>query len=73
LPWRRLDCDAEGVLDRRDRVVRFTELQLRARLVVPPGVDAERAKRLLEKSEAACVVTNSLALRPTLTAQIVTE
>ena len=73
LPWRRLDCDAEGVLDRRDGVVRFTELQLRARLVVPPGVDAERAKRLLEKSETACVVTNSLALRPTLTAQVVTE
>ena len=73
LPWRRLGCDAEGVLDRRDGVVRFTELHLRARLVVPPGVDAERAKRLLEKAEAACLVTNSLAFRPTLTAEVAAE
>lgn len=73
LPWRRLGCDAEGVLDRRDGVVRFTELHLRARLVVPPGVDAERAKRLLEKAEAACLVTNSLALRPTLIAEVAAE
>src|SRR5438034_459518 len=26
LGWRRVECDAEGVLDRRDGVVRFTEL-----------------------------------------------
>ncbi len=73
LLWRRLDCDTEAVVDRRDGVVRFTDIQLRARLLVPPGVDAERAKRLLEKSEAACLVTNSLALRATLTAEVVTE
>jgi organic hydroperoxide reductase OsmC/OhrA len=73
LPWRHLGCDAEGVLDRSDSVVRFTQLHLRARLVVPPGVDTERAKRLLEKAEAACLVTNSLALRPTLTAEIAAE
>jgi organic hydroperoxide reductase OsmC/OhrA len=73
LPWRRLGCDAEGILDRSDGVVRFTELHLRARLVLPPGVDTERAKRLLEKAEAACLVTNSLALRPTLTAEIAAE
>ena len=73
LPWRRLGCDAEGILDRSDGVVRFTELHLRARLVLPPGVDTERAKRLLEKAEAACLVTNSLALRPTLAAEIAAE
>jgi organic hydroperoxide reductase OsmC/OhrA len=73
LPWRRLGCDAEGILDRREGVVRFTELHLRARLVLPPGADAERAKRLLEKAEAACLVTNSLTLRPTLTTEVATE
>ena len=73
LPWRHLDCDAEGVLDRRDGVVRFTELHLRARLVVPSGADKDRAKRLLEKAEAACLVTNSLAFRPALTAEIIAE
>ena len=73
LPWRRLDCDATGVVDRADGVVRFTELHLRARLALPPGGDADRARRLLEKAEAACLVTNSLALRPTLTTEIEAE
>lgn len=73
LPWRRVRCDAEGVLDRSDGVIRFTALHLRAHLVVPTGIDTDRARRLLEKAETACLVTNSLALRPTLTAEIVAE
>jgi peroxiredoxin-like protein len=73
LPWRRLECDAEGVLDRRDGVVRFTELHLRSRLIVAPGGDVERAKRLLEKAEASCLITRSLALQPTLAAEVVVE
>jgi organic hydroperoxide reductase OsmC/OhrA len=73
LPWRHLGCDAEGVLDRSDGVVRFTKLHLRAHLAVPTGVETDRAKRLLEKAEAACLVTNSLALRPTLTAEVTAE
>lgn len=73
LTWRRLDCDGEGVLDRSDGVVRFTGLHLRARLVLPAGGDTDRAKRLLEKAEGACLVTNSLALRPTLTAEVTAE
>ena len=70
LTWRHLDCDAEGMLDRSDGVLRFTALHLRARLVLPAGGDTNRAKRLLEKAEAACLVTNSLALRPTLAAEV---
>jgi organic hydroperoxide reductase OsmC/OhrA len=73
LAWRHLDCDAEGVLDRADGVVRFTELHLCARLVLPAGGDTGRARRLLEKAETACLVTNSLALRPTLTAEVEAE
>ena len=73
LPWRRLTCDAEGVLDRSGGAVRFTELHLRARLVVDAGVDQERATRLLQKAEAACLITNSLVARPTLATEIITE
>ena len=73
LAWRRLDCDAEGTLDRSDGVVRFTALQLRARLVIPADGDVARAKRLAEKAETACLVTNSFAFRATLTAEVVAE
>jgi peroxiredoxin-like protein len=73
LEWRRLECDAEGVLDRTEGVVRFIELHLRARLALPAAGDTDRARRLLEKAEASCLVTNSLAFRPTLTAEVTAE
>jgi peroxiredoxin-like protein len=70
LAWTRIECDAEGVLDRNEGVARFTELHLRARLALAPGADAERAKRLLEKAEKSCLITSSLVLRPKLTVEI---
>lgn len=73
LTWSHLDCDADGVLDRADGVLRFTELHLRARLVLPTTEDADRARQFLEKAEAKCLVSNSLVARPTLTTEIVTE
>ena len=33
----------------------------------------DAARRLLEKAESVCLVTNSLALRPTLAAEVVAE
>lgn len=71
LVWQRIDCDAEGTLDRSDGVVRFTALHLRARLVIPAGGDLERPQRVLEKAEKSCLVTNSLAFRPTLNVEVV--
>lgn len=71
LAWEAVDCSAEGVLDRVDGVVRFTELALHARLKLAVGGNVERAQRLLEKAEKACVITNSLALEPKLTTEIV--
>jgi organic hydroperoxide reductase OsmC/OhrA len=71
LAWRRLECDADGTVDRREGAVRFTELHLRARLVLPAGGDPERARRLLEKAEATCLVTNSLAVHANLATEVV--
>jgi peroxiredoxin-like protein len=68
--WARLSCSADGVVDRADGTTRFTALALSARLTVPAGADAQKAKRLLEKAEHACLITNSLLLRPTLTCEI---
>lgn len=60
MDWIALSCDAEGILDRVDNVSRFTEIRLHATLDVPQGTDEEKARRLLEKSEHACLITNSL-------------
>lgn len=62
---------AEGTVDRQDGTIRFTEIVLRARVAVPPGVDRERAIRVLEKSERACLVTASLATPVRLIPEIV--
>jgi peroxiredoxin-like protein len=56
-----LELSAEGTVDRRDGAVRFTEIVLRPRLALAPGADRDRALRVLEKSEKACLVSASLA------------
>jgi peroxiredoxin-like protein len=53
--------EAEGTVDRTDRVMRFTEIVLRSRLHLAPGVDRPRARRAVEKAERACLISASLA------------
>ena len=60
LEWTSLSCSVDGELDRVDRVTRFVGFHVRATLDVPAGVSPEKAERLLEKAEKACLVTNSL-------------
>jgi peroxiredoxin-like protein len=71
IEFRALEVDAEGVLDRQEGQVRFTEILLRARLVVPPGTDPARAERVLAKSERSCLVSASLATPVRLEAEVV--
>jgi organic hydroperoxide reductase OsmC/OhrA len=60
LPWTSLRCEANGTLDRVDRVTQFTAFDVRAELCVPEGTDEGRARRVLEKAEQNCLVSNSL-------------
>lgn len=71
-PWTALRCNAEGELDRAEGVTRFTRLRLRAHLTVPADSEHEKAKRLLEKAEKACLIMNSLVLTPELSCEIET-
>jgi peroxiredoxin-like protein len=56
-----LQVSGEGTVDRKDGVTQFTKIVLRPRLVLPPGADRDRAERVLEKAEKACLVSASLA------------
>lgn len=60
LPWLSLRCEVEGTLERVERASQFTRFQVHATLKVPPGVDAEQARRQMERAEQTCLVTNSL-------------
>ncbi len=56
-----LAVHAEGVVDRADGGMRFTEIVLRPRVTLAAGVDPDRARRALEKAEKACLVSASLS------------
>jgi organic hydroperoxide reductase OsmC/OhrA len=58
--WTALECSVEGKLDRVDGRTHFTGYVVRATLRVPAGTDEQRAKKLMEKAEHVCLVSNSL-------------
>ena len=58
--WLALSCGTSGILDRQDRVTRFTEIINRVRLKVATGSSEETARHLLQKAEDICLVSNSL-------------
>lgn len=69
--WKRVSADVEGVLERVEGVNRFTRFTTRARLEVPAGADAARAKQLLEKAEKVCLISNSLVAERHIECEIV--
>ena len=71
LEWTNLDCSAEGLLDRVERVTRFTAFTVRATLTVPAGSDPDKARRLLEKAEGSCLVTRSMLAETHLEAEVI--
>jgi organic hydroperoxide reductase OsmC/OhrA len=73
LEWSTLECRVEGLLDRVDGVSQFTSYTVFADLVIPEGVDAARAKTLLERAEHACLISNSLRGSRTLEARVSTR
>jgi organic hydroperoxide reductase OsmC/OhrA len=73
LDWSHLDVSAQGELDRVEREMKFTSFTVSARLTVPAGIDPAKATRIMEKSEAACMITNSLSAECHLQAEVIVE
>ena len=71
LEWTTLECSAEGVLARVERVTRFTAFTVRATLTVPAGSDPDKARRLLEKAEGSGLVTRSMLAETHLEAEVI--
>lgn len=68
--WQALSCTADGTLDRVDRVTQFTSITVSATLTVSAGTDPAKAEKLLQKSEDACLVTNSMTAQSHLVTEI---
>jgi organic hydroperoxide reductase OsmC/OhrA len=58
--WISLRCDVDAVLDKVEKVTRFTEIHETVVLEVPAGSDEAKAMRLLERAERVCLITNSM-------------
>ena len=70
LSWTSLHCDADGTLDQSGGATRFVKIDLRARLVVPADVDEGKSRRLLQKAEKTCFITNSLNVEVSLDTEV---
>jgi peroxiredoxin-like protein len=69
LTWSRLEVNVTGKLDRIERKMKFTELDIVANVTVPEAL-ASKAPRILEKAEESCLITNSLSANVRFTANV---
>lgn len=60
LEFNSLSCSAKGKLDQVDGKFLITEVILAPVLIITKEGDKEKAERILQKSEAACLISNSI-------------
>ena len=53
-------CNSNGKLDKVDGKLQMSEVTLEPVLTIMRNVDREKALRILSKTEAACLITNSI-------------
>lgn len=73
LDWNSLTCEAEGTLDKIDKLTQFTAFKVKARLEVPQGTSEKKAHTILEKAEKYCLITNSMKAESHLEAEVLTR
>ena len=71
LEFKEFNCNAVGVLEQVKGKYLMTEVILNPTLVITKEEDKEKALRVLDKSEKACLISNSInskvSLNPTVT------
>ena len=73
LEWQSINCEVEGVLDKEDRVIKFTHFTVKASLWINDTEKVDQAKRLLEKAEQVCLISNSLSGTVHLEAEVISH
>lgn len=70
LEFEAFDCDAEGIMEKEEKRYAMTGVALNATLKIKDEDQKERAQRILEKAEAACLITRSIKSEVTLKTDI---
>lgn len=66
-------CDATGVVDKLDGKLQVTEITLKPTVCIADASQTELVKRVLEKSEKNCLISNSLKTNILLQPEIITQ
>ncbi|MCC6817186.1 MAG: OsmC family protein [Saprospiraceae bacterium] len=66
-------CGAKGVLEKPDGKYAMTKVILKAELTISDPSDSDKAIRLLEKSEKACLISNSIKSETLLESKIIIQ
>ena len=64
------NCKSKGKLDQVDGKFMMTEIILEPTVTIKDENDREKAERVLQKSEAACLISNSIKSKVTLVSTI---
>ena len=73
LEYIKFSCSAEGILEKIDGKYLMTKIILKPELTIAELDKMERAQRILEKSEAACLISNSIKSEIELHTKITVE
>lgn len=66
LEFESFSCESKGKLEQVDGKFLMTEIILEPTLKIKKEADKEKAERILHKSEAACLISNSIKSKTTL-------
>ncbi len=66
-------CKSKGILERVDGKYLMTEVILEPTVTIKDEKDRERAERILQKSEAACLISNSIKSKITMEVTVKVE
>ena len=60
------ESDAEGILEKVEKQLLFSEIKVTPKIVVASNEDIEKAKKLVELSKKNCLISNSIKSKVTV-------
>lgn len=73
LEFKNFSCKSKGVLEQIEGKFLISEIILEPTIIINDEKDRERAERVIQKSEAACLISNSIISKITMNSIIKTE
>lgn len=70
LEYEDFSCTADGILEKVDGKFLMTEITLKAKIKISDDSKKEKADRIMDKSEAACLISNSIKTKVHLEKEI---